>query len=518
MIKRGIDIKLCAKPIFFGFYHDYVFEGPCRMGTGYMLTREFDLAGVSESKKRYRQLIDEKLTDKVNLLPSLEWTRNEEFLIDDAFEEEVKKDMEQVDVYLIPPMSRMADIARMISVLTKKPIMLLPPAYFPLHADIAAGMYARGQEVYVTRYWHECLEQLEILRVKKVLKNTKILCITRLGSSDTPSAGDNLVDYNCATERFGVRFRFVNQHEFLDQTHVGQAENNPTLPSRTGLNPTEEEYEEIQKMADELINGAQECRMNREEVIHSFRAHYMIKKLLEHFECNAFCAPCPEMCASTRLNAEHFTLCMNHSLLNELGIASACEYDLCAAISLTILSNMNRTGAYMGNTIHWPMQIQEKGELPDIFFFNLDNKCDQEYKKNLMDEPENIIFTWHSVPNRKIHGFDKPATQYGIAPFTGSGWGVTLRYDFNQDIGQTVTMCRVDPSCSRLFVARGKVVAGRGQDDYGCSLGVFLRVKDGNDFFKKQMMVGNHVPLVYGDCFDKVCELGRQLGLEVITA
>ena len=54
--------------------------------------------------------------------------------------------------------------------------------------------------------------------------------------------------------------------------------------------------------------------------------------------------------------------------------------------------------------------------------------------------------------------------------------------------------------------------------DYSCSEGVFFRVKDGNDFFQKQLEVGNHVPLVYGDCFDQVCALGKHLGLQVITA
>jgi hypothetical protein len=31
-------------------------------------------------------------------------------------------------------------------------------------------------------------------------------------------------------------------------------------------------------------------------------------------------------------------------------------------------------------------------------------------------------------------------------------------------------------------------------------------------------LVGNHVPLVYGDYFDQVVKLGKVLGLEVITA
>ncbi|MGD9157793.1 MAG: hypothetical protein PVG39_05270 [Desulfobacteraceae bacterium] len=517
-INKGIDIKLNAKPIYCGFYHDHVFEGPCRMGTEYMLTKEFDLEGVKQSKEMYSNLIDANLCDRVNLLESSSWNRNEEFPLTNEFIEMTPSDMANVDVYLIPPMSRMADITRTIAEITGKPIILIPPAYYPLHADIAAGMYARGQEIHVSRTWEECIEQLEILRVKKLLKNTKILCIPRFGSPDTPGAGDNLINYDTATKRFGVKFHFVNPHELMDQTHVGQCGCNPTTPKRKERNITEEEYKEIQKMSDELIAGAKGCSMTREDVIHSYRFHYVVKKMLSYYECNAFCAPCPDLCATTRLDKERYTFCMNHSLLNEEGISSACEYDLCAAISLVILSGTAKSGAYMGNTIHWPMQIKELGELQDIFFFNLDGKCNQTYKKKLMDDYENIVFTWHSVPNRKIHGFDRDPAEYSISPFTGSGWGVTLRYDFNQDVGTPVTMCRVGPSCSRMLVARGEVIAGRGEDDSGCTLGVFLRVKDGNDFFRKQMMVGNHVPLVYGDCFDKVCELGNQLGLDVLKA
>ena len=92
------------------------------------------------------------------------------------------------------------------------------------------------------------------------------------------------------------------------------------------------------------------------------------------------------------------------------------------------------------------------------------------------------------------------------------------RVDFNADKGQVVTMCRIDPACRKLFVAKGEIVGGVGFGDYSCSEGVFFRVADGNDFFQKQLEVGNHVPLVYGDCFDQVCALGRHLGLEVITA
>ena len=133
-------------------------------------------------------------------------------------------------------------------------------------------------------------------------------------------------------------------------------------------------------------------------------------------------------------------------------------------------------------------------------------------------DPDNVILTWHAVPRRNMQGWDAPKAPYAIRPFAASGFGVTLRYDFNRDVGQEITMCRISPDCKTLFVAKGEIVGGVGFGDYSCSEGVFFRVKDGNDFFQKQLEVGNHVPLVYGDCFDQVCALGKHLGLRVITA
>jgi len=42
-IKKGKDIKLNVRPVTVCVYHEYVFEGPCRFGTGDQLTKEYDL-------------------------------------------------------------------------------------------------------------------------------------------------------------------------------------------------------------------------------------------------------------------------------------------------------------------------------------------------------------------------------------------------------------------------------------------------------------------------------------------
>ena len=325
----------------------------------------------------------------------------------------------------------------------------------------------------------------------------------------------NFVNLEHVTDVLGTQFTFVNIHELLDQTHVGKSGENYTLPGRAALNPTQEDVQEMEALADDLMGNAAECDMERKEILNSERFYITVKKMLDYYGCNAFAAPCPDACATRRLNEEHMTFCLTHSLLGEMGVPSACEYDIPAALSIAILSTFADAPAYMGNTTH-DAKAMTTGRygLPPFFHTDIDDKCLDVVKA----DPDNVILTWHAVPRRNMRGWDAPKAPYAIRPFAASGFGATLRYDFTQDAGTPITMCRISPACDKLFVAKGEIVGGVGYEDYSCSEGVFFRVKDGNDFFQKQLEVGNHVPLVYGDYFDQVVALGKQLGLEVITA
>lgn len=117
-----------------------------------------------------------------------------------------------------------------------------------------------------------------------------------------------------------------------------------------------------------------------------------------------------------------------------------------------------------------------------------------------------------------MHGYDAPPLSYDIRNYTASGWGPTMRHDFRENKGQVLTMARVSPDAKTLFVARGTVVAGTGEQMSGCTQGVLFSVNDRKDFFQKQCNVGNHVPMVMADCFDQLVELGHLLGLNVVTA
>ena len=77
-------------------------------------------------------------------------------------------------------------------------------------------------------------------------------------------------------------------------------------------------------------------------------------------------------------------------------------------------------------------------------------------------------------------------------------------------------MCRIDPTCTKLMVARGTVVTGIGFDDVNCSEGVFFSVKNPEKFVNGCSWTGMHIPLVYGDVYDELIMLGNVLGLEVL--
>ncbi len=504
------DVKLNIKPIVFTFCHQYVYEGPCRSGDPEMLTLEYDLAKAEKTFAKESAKITAELGDIewFNLLEPMHVNTDDNFLSLPSLVEEMAEGCDAVDVYLVSANSRNCELALMLGQRTQKP-MVFVPSLFPMPNITTAAMNARGlAESWGHLSWDDVRKRLEALRARKVLRAMRILAVGRFGSERNGSALDNFVDYEAVVDRLGVNFVFSNIHEFLDQTHPLESEKNYTLPGRAALNPTAEEMEEIGRITDELIAHAERCEIERDDLLRSVTAWYVADKMLDAYECNAFMGVCPDACATRRLNEERLTFCLCHSLHHGLGIPSACEYDGPAAVSMALLGALGHKPTYMGNTTH---QLFQGQGVPGTRW--------QDEEGNEVEEmPANTIATWHAVTTPYMHGFDEPATPYLLKPFTWSGFGATLRCDFQPDKGQEVTMCRIDPSCTKILVARGTVAGGVGYDASGCSIGVYLHIKDERDFFEKQCQCGNHVPLVYGDCYDEVIMLASMLGLEVLEA
>ncbi len=510
MAKRGIDIKLNIRPIFLALIHLTVFEGPCRFGHDEELETAYDQMVEAELFEQYKKDLKKYLDNPMfNVMEPIYVERNEDFMSPESMFETMAQDIDQVDLFLFNTEIGRTDITTEFAQRYKKPIAIMPFNCCCI-ADCVPPVIARGLEAYGFLDWDDAVKTMKALRVRKVLKNMNVLISPRYNANKSFSSESSFNSLAQVTDKFGIKFRVLNFHELMDTTHVVDPKSNPTVPGRDIHNLTQEDMVEIEKIADELIAGADVCAMEREKVIKSVKLYYNVQKQMKIYDCNAFSMPCPDACASRRLNEEQFTSCLCHSLNNEQGIPSACEYDIGAVVAMMILNNLSNSAAYMGNSN--PINYDENGEaMPD-------RVITAEHLKDIKTNP-NLYWTFHSTPNRKLHGFDKPMAPYGIQPFAYSGWGVTLRYDFNRDIGQEITMCRISPDCSKLFIGKGKIVGGGGYDAQNCSLSVIFEVHDRKDFFKKHIRYGgNHLPLVYGDYTEELEILAEMLGLEAVKA
>lgn len=517
-IKKPIDVKLNVQPVMYGIYHEYVFEGPCRFGSGDELTKDADMMKIQESKKALvdglNAVIDPNL---VNLLPATEVLRDETFpLTEEHLAAAAGEHPEDVDFYIFGNFGFGIDFLVEFVEKYQKPV-----AYMEFccgNTSATAVLWARGHEAYVFETPADAADTMRIMRARKALASTKVLGVTRgtstVNGSMSLSAQDSFFDLHDVTQRLGTKFRYIDVHEFLDQSQNVPDDSNPTLPGRHALNITDEDQVEIDRRTDELIENAVYDNMKREDVEPSVRANYLVQKLLAYYDCNAFAAPCPDMCATRRLNENRFTLCLNHTLNNEQGICSACEYDLSALLSMELLCNLSFSAPYMGNTA---VATYGKGEptAPLVPLVTMQYATGE--VEGTVADLENVCYTFHATPPRKLKGFDTEDLPYGLNSFAYSGWGATIRYDFERDKGQVITMCRFDPRCSKIFVCKGTIVGGMGYKAMNCSEGVFFQVSDSHRFLQCAGQVGNHIPLVYGDYVDDVIKLAGMWGLDVVT-
>ncbi len=516
-IKKGIDVKLNVQPIMYGIVHDYVFEGPCRFGAGEELTTEAEMMHYQEVKKDFVKSLEEVCDPSmVNLLPCVEIIRDETFpLTEELLVKGGGEDPQSVDLFIFGNFGFGIDYVLEFVAKYKKPI-----AYMEFccgNTSATAALWARGYEAFVFETPEDAMHTMRILRAKKALAQTKVLKLTRpTGAAHgtmSLSAQDSFINLEDVTNKLGVKFRSLDLHEFADMMHNVPDDTNPTLPGRHCLNITDEDQKIINEMTSELLDGADYNSMEFKEAEPSVRAYYLVNKLLEHYECNAWASPCPDMCATRRLNEDHYTLCLNHSLNNENGICSACEMDLSALLSMVLLSNLSFSAPYMGNTA---VATYKKGEktAPLVPLVNMQYEPGE--LESSIEDLENVVYTFHATPARNMKGFGTEMQPYGVNSFAYSGWGTTLRYDFAKDNGQVVTMCRFDPTCEKIFVAKGTICGGMGYKAKNCSEGVFFQVDDAHKFLQCAGQVGNHIPLVYGDYVDDVKELADALNLEVI--
>ena len=214
---KSNDIKLNVKPVFVAFYHDYVYEGPCRFGSGEELTKDADQKSNKGAYKQFLSDLETYLPKKeVHLLAPVYVERNEEFQIPEQMLESMAEDIGEADLYLFGQKGRGYDVIVEFAQRYKKPIMFAENSLYT--AITAPALLARGLEAYPTMIWEDTAELMKVLRVRKALQNTRVLLAPRGNSTVTFSSTDSFVSLEEVTKTLGVRFRYIDIHELLDQT------------------------------------------------------------------------------------------------------------------------------------------------------------------------------------------------------------------------------------------------------------------------------------------------------------
>lgn len=512
------DTTLKVRLVFFDIVHELPYEGPCRFGKGQELEREFDEMINNEVYKGIQMGIQYNIPEGVELLePKRYMGHTENWRVSEEAMKSLCVGSEETDVYLASTTGRTGEMIVEFAQMVKKPVIFIGNDYGS--TINTSAMLAHGIETYSFLCWDDFKKQLRVLRARKALANTRVLCVSRFGHDySLHDSNDSFISLDKVTEVLGTKFRFANLHEVIDQIHEIDPTTNYTTPGRQQLNINAEDMKKVNAVIDELTNNAEPCAMERENMIPSIKMYQLVQKLLEANECNAFTANCPDACSTCRINKERFTFCITHSLNNEAGVPSACEYDIAAVVSKAALQAIASKPSYMGNTAVLTLPDGTLTEDGCVQHFSKDHVGEEKW--NALRGVPNMVMTQHSVGNRKMKGFDEEGAKFAIRPFAYSGFGVTMRRDFDADAkeDQTITMCRFSPNCDKLFISKAKLTGGFGYDMDNCTHGALFQVNDTRTFYKGQIQVGNHIPFVYGDYYDEMAALGESLGLEVIYA
>ena len=513
MIETAKDIKLNVLPLELFCEHLYYYEGPCRFGKGDALKPGYDEVVFAERARKFIDDIKSHAPDGVNVMDPVLFHRTDDW---DEPEEQwraMEAAVSAADVVVPMAGAGVQDLTLKFAMRFKKPICYCPASGAFNVPDVPAAIFARNPEYecYSEYRWEDFALRMVALRAKKVIANTKYLCVTRFDGTQSVSRPDSFVSLDLITRKFGTRFHFVNLHEFFDCLSEATPEGNHTTPGRKTLNVDETDLKKASDICDELINGAESVKMNRENMLPSVVAFVLTQKYMDHFDCNAFSIPCPDACSTRRLNQGKFTFCLTHALNAEMGIPSACEYDLPAALSEQALIAVSGMSPYMGNTC--PIPVLD-GHFKQVF------GATKEQLEELEKDPENLDRLWmtqHSVAHRCLPDPNE-RTPYGIAPFAyDQKFGATMRYDFSRDKGKVITLCKFSPDGNKMLIGKAEIVESSGQDRENCTQLVFYRFKDSLKAHRAQCFVGIHVALVYGDYTKELTALAEALHVEPLV-
>ena len=493
---RPLEIKIAVKPVFLPLIHSDIWEGPCRATAGG--GPEQERANARERMKNFVGNLKANLSKDVQLLEPAYMEYSEDFLIRPEELAKLEPDRHKTDVYFLT--GGMSNYTSGIIAENFRKPMIVPTGQAFQAADAVASLNAMGLEGHTFFGIQDANHLLSLLKTRKVFQKTKILIVTDRDLPPIPVR--TCMDVNMLKDKFGIGSQFVSYREFAKEMDevIGSKEWSGKAEAR----------------AEKLVQNAAETHIEKQYVKRSVEFYYAVRNLMQKYGCNAFTVECFELCASRLAEKYKITPCLVHTLLKDEGVASACEADLNALLSMRLLMSSANKSSFMGN----PISISE-----------------------------DRLFLYHSVPGIKMAGYDKPDLPHALRHFVESGWGTKVMIDFTTLEEKTVTLARFNQFGTQIYLAKGEVVdcSGYREGDFsaslqraklspvlqkallqglqmdspnliGCILAAHIKVPNALECMRKLRKFGSHLSMVYGDYTREIRELADMMDLDVVYA
>jgi L-fucose isomerase-like protein len=340
-----------------------------------------------------------------------------------------------------------------------RPVVLYGKKHYPVAVTVDLYGYLRSmrREVTLAITPEDIRQEVRVLRARKRLACSRALVIGEAFPSWSQVANPPTPDV--IRERLGVEVRTRPLEDLI-----------------AGFREASES--DAERLAAEWQEGAIEVKEEaRHDIVGAAKTCLAIQKLVEEENAQLFTIDCRAWDEWTMEELGRFYgPCMTLTLLRFLGIPAACEADVCALLSMGMLSYLSDRPCFLGNI----------GRVrPD----------------------EGWVAVEHAAATVNMDGKETAFRGYRLHDYQNRGCGLASYWD--SPVGVDVTFARLSMDLREMGVA-----AGRTLEAPRCFR---VAVDDVRDFVGR-CLVGDHHALVFGNHVDALCNLCRSLGITPLVA
>ena len=326
----------------------------------------------------------------------------------------------------------------------------------PVFCDVYGCLKAEGREAYLTIDTPDLQTVVCALRAKKRLANTRVLLIgdgypshSQVAKPDSPRVVE---------QRLGVQ---IIQRTIDD------------LRARWESADEEDAKAQGQAWLDGAAHVAEEVKR---DIGQCAKMYLAMKSLIDDVGANALSIDCRmwDLISCDEFNT-FYSPCMGLTTLRWEGLPAACEADLCAMLSMCMLSYISDLPAFLGNI------------------------CGVDREKS------SVGVGTHAACTVNMDGKSDKLAGYRLTDYGGRG-GVASYC--GAEGGKSITIARLDKSLANISVAAGTTLP---TDRY------FEVVVDDVEDFVHRCLTGDHYIVVCGDHPREVSLLAQMLDINVLT-